>query len=145
MDQVLLDRAIELMICTDRMHKCRIDETAGRFGMGRTAHKMLMYLSRTSKCPSQKELADKFSITPAAVTGVLKRLETEGYILRTIGKDTRYNEISITEKGRKMVESTRTSFRLVDSSLFEDFSDEELEGYIRALEKIQRNLKKGNE
>ena len=101
-----------------------------------------MHLARFDKLPSQKELADRLSITPAAVTGILKRLEAEQYIERTLGTDNRYNEISITDKGRAVVDHTRLTFGNADRALFEDFSDEELDVYVRCLEKMQANIRK---
>ena len=97
---------------------------------------------RREKGMTQKELADKLSITPAAVTGILKRLEAEQYIERTLGTDNRYNEISITDKGRAVVDHTRLTFGNADRALFEDFSDEELDVYVRCLEKMQANIRK---
>ena len=141
MEQVLLEKAIKMMMRTDRMHRRLIDECAGDTGLHRTSHMMLMHLARRECCMSQKELAEHFSITPAAVTGVLKNLERDGYIVRAVGKDTRYNEISITERGREVVEASRRKFREADASLFVGFSDSELEAYIRMLERMQENMK----
>ncbi len=106
---------------------------------------ILMTLAREKKCPSQKELAELFSISPAAVTGILKNLERDGYITRETGRDTRYNEIFITERGREVVETSRKKFREVDSSMFSGFSDGELQEYITMLEKIQANMEKERE
>ena len=79
------------------------------------------------------------NITPAAVTCALKKLETDGYIERSIGDDNRYNEITITPRGRLVVEDTRAMFSEIDKSLFEGFTDKELLEFIAYLEKIQFN------
>ena len=142
MEQALLESAIRMMMRTDRMHRGLIEDGVKDIGLHRTAHMILMTLAREKKCPSQKELAERFSITPAAVTGILKNLERDGYIIREVGRDTRYNEISITERGREVVEISRKKFREVDSSMFSGFSDEELRQYIAMLEKIQANMDK---
>ena len=101
-----------------------------------------MHLAIREKLPSQKELANHLNITPAAVTGAIKKLEKEGYIERTLGHDNRYNELRITEKGREIVKQTHQLFSEVDSSMFEGFSDDELDMYIACLEKLQANIKK---
>ena len=134
--------AVNMMMQTDKMHRCLLEFKAKDFGMHITTHRVLMHLARFDKLPSQKELADKLSITPAAVTGILKRLEAEQYIERTLGTDNRYNEISITDKGRAVVDNTRLTFGNADRALFEDFSDEELDVYVRCLEKMQANIRK---
>ena len=101
-----------------------------------------MHLARDGMLPSQKELADRLDITPAAVTGALKKIEQDGYIKRSLGHDTRFNEIKITEKGRALVELTKVTFSKADASMFDGFTDEELDTYISCLEKLQENIKK---
>ena len=103
---------------------------------------MLMHLARREKCPSQRELAREFGITPAAVTGILKNLERDGYITREAGRDTRYNEITITERGRTVVEESRLGFRRTDEAIFAGFSDEDLEKYVEILERMQENMRR---
>jgi DNA-binding MarR family transcriptional regulator len=134
--------AVNMMMQTEKMHRCLLESKVKDFGMHITSHRVLMHLARFDKLLSQKELADRLSITPAAVTGILKRLEAEKYIERRPSSDNRYNEISITDKGRDVVEHTRQTFGSADRALFEDFSDEELEVYVRCLEKMQNNIKK---
>jgi len=134
--------AVNMMMQTDKMHRCLLESKVKDFGMHITSHRVLMHLARFDKLLSQKELADRLSITPAAVTGILKRLEAEKYIERRPSSDNRYNEISITDKGRDVVEHTKQTFGSADRALFEDFSDEELEVYVRCLEKMQNNIKK---
>jgi len=142
MSESKLSKAIEMMIKTDHMHKALIDSRVRTLGIHRTQHRILMHLARHEKLPSQKELADYLDVTPAAVTGALKKIENDGYVERTLGQDNRYNELRITEKGRELVKKTRRLFCEVDSSMFEGFSDEELDIYISCLEKLQANIKK---
>ena len=142
MSENKLSRAIEMMIKTDHMHRALIDSRAGSLGIHRTQHRILMHLARHGKLPSQKDLARHLDVTPAAVTCALKKIEKDGYIERTLGHDNRYNEIQITEKGRVLVQQTRTMFSEVDESMFVGFSDDELETYISCLEKLQANIRK---
>ena len=136
-----LMQAVDMMIRTDRMHKSLIDYRAKEIGLHRTQHRILMILSRLGELPSQKELADRLDITPAAVTCALKGMEEGGYIERTLGHDTRYNELHITEKGKALVNKTRELFSKTDRSLFDGFTDSELDVYIRCLEKLQNNIR----
>ncbi len=142
MSETKLSRAINMMIKTDHMHKALIDTRVRDLGIHRTQHRILMHLARHNKLPSQKELADHLNVTPAAVTCALKKIEKDGYITRSLGHDNRYNEISITEKGRDLVIQTKQLFSEVDCSMFEGFTDEELDTYISCLEKLQANIKK---
>ena len=142
MTETKLARAMEMMIRTDHMHKALIDSYVKGLGVHRTHHRILMHLARHDKLPSQKELADRLDVTPAAITGALKKIEQDGYVERTLGQDNRYNELRITEKGRELVKSTRQLFCKIDGSMFEGFSDEELDTYITCLEKLQANIRK---
>ena len=142
MEQKRVTDVVCQMIEVMRMHKTLASERVESLYPHRTAHMVLMYLSRTDACASQKELADRFYITPAAVTGILKKLEQDGYIERVQGDDNRYNEVKVTELGKRVVEDSFKMFSQLDTSLFEGFSDSELDGYIRCLTKIQENIRK---
>ena len=134
-------RAVEMMIRTDHMHRALIDSRVHEIGVHRTQHRILMHLARREHLPSQKELAAHLDITPAAVTGALKKIERDGYIERTLGQDNRFNELRITEKGRDLVKLTRRLFSEADMSVFDGFSEEELSTYVAFLEKMQENMR----
>lgn len=136
-----ISSAVNTMIQTDRMHKQLLEANVSKIGLHRTQHRVLMHIARHGKLLSQKSLAEHIGITPAAITGVLKKLERDGYIERIHGDDNRYNEVKVTELGRKVVEESKLLFLSLDTSLFEGFSDSELEGYIAYLEKIQKNIR----
>ncbi len=142
MSDTKLSLAIEMMIRTDRMHRALIDSRVGELGIHRTQHRILMHLAGCEKLPSQKELAERLDITPAAVTGALKKIESDGYIERTLGRDSRFNELKITDKGRELVALTRELFSEADASMFEGFGDAELDTYISCLNKLQSNVKR---
>ncbi|MBR3686517.1 MAG: winged helix-turn-helix transcriptional regulator [Clostridia bacterium] len=146
-------RGVHSFIMANIMHRRAIDRWAISLGMDpdssaagihRGQHRMLMYLSKCKTTPSQKDLAKCFEISPAAVAVSLKKLESEGYIKRekcSERSDSRYNEIKITELGRKVVSESCKYFRHVDSQAFKGFSDEELEIFAGLLERVQENLK----
>ena len=123
------------------MHKRLIDSSvSAQVGLHRTQHVILMHLAKKDRLPSQKELADHLNITPAAVTVALQKLESGGYIIRSAGDDNRFNEISITELGRRVVEESKAIFAKIDESMFDGFSDEELKILISYLERMQKNI-----
>ena len=141
MNEEKISSAVNVMIQTDRMHKHLLDSNVSKIGLHRTAHRVLMHIARHGRMLSQKSLAEHIGITPAAMTGVLKRLENDGYIKRFQGDDNRYNEVKLTDKGKNVIEESFRLFTRLDASLFEGFTDEELDGYIRYLEKIQNNIR----
>ena len=137
-----VSEAVCMMLKTSRMHKALIDSRVSSLGIHRTQHMILMQLAGQDKLPSQKELANRLDVTPAAVTGAIKKLEADGYVERTLGQDNRYMELRITDKGRELVRKTYKLFCESDSSMFEGFSESELHSYISCLAKLQVNIKK---
>ena len=142
MNEEKISSAVNIMIKTDRMHKHLLESEVSKIGLHRTQHRILMHIARHGKLLSQKSLAEHIGITPAAVTGLLKKLEQDGYVERVQGDDNRYNEVKVTELGKRVVEDSFKMFSQLDTSLFEGFSDSELDGYIRCLTKIQENIRK---
>ncbi len=141
MSESKLSKAINMMMKTNHMHRTLIDSRVGTLGIRQTHHRILMHLACHSSLSSQKALADHLNVTPATVTGALKKLEQDGYVERTLGQDNRYNELRITEKGRDIVNESREIFSEVDAAMFEGFSDEELDCYIFFLERLQANIR----
>ncbi len=133
--------AINRLIKINRGHKYLIESQASEIGIHRTQHRILMYIARKGELPSQKTLAEHFEITPAAISGALQKLESDGYIERSLGTDSRFNQINITEKGREIVDKTRILFSRADDSLFLGFSEAEIEEFSAYLERIIVNLK----
>ncbi len=142
MNKEKLHAAIRMMITTDRMHKRLFDTKLCDIGIHRSAHMILINIHKNGGIGSQKQLAEIVGITPAAVTGALKTLEKNGYITRTLGRDSRYNEVNITEAGEALLASSKSMFTEVDKTLFEGFTEEEFDMYISCLNKMQSNMEK---
>jgi len=141
MENNIIFEAINRLIKINWSHKAKIDGKVAEIGIHRTQHRILMYLAKKGQLPSQKRLAECFGITPAAITGALQKLEADGYIERKLGEDNRFNEITITEKGRDVVEKTKSMFAAVDEQLFQGFSKEEIVALSGYLERIIVNMK----
>ncbi len=141
MNEQKLEKAIELTMHTRHLQKALFESRLKTTGLYGTQHRILMHLACHNKLKSQKELADHLQITPAAVTGALKKLQADGYIDKSLGRDNRFNEIEITEKGSEVVRLSKEIFDSTERSVFDGFSDEELDMYILCLEKLKRNIK----
>jgi DNA-binding MarR family transcriptional regulator len=100
-----------------------------------------MKLSKGGVLPSQKELAKFIGVSAAAISGAVKRLEDDGYIVRKIGSDNRFNEIAITEQGKAVVLETKKIFSEIDGSIFDGFSEEDISALKQYLERINENTK----
>ena len=135
---------IHLLMKTDRLRRKYIEKEVKSMGIHRSQHGMLLYISRHGGNPCQREIAEKFEISPAAVAVTIKKLENNGYIVRNCSKDdNRFNELRITEKGEEIIKKSSEVFKRIDKKTFENFSDEEIEQFMTLLEKIKKSLCEG--
>lgn len=134
---------IHSLIQTNRLHRRVVEHWTADLGMHSSGHRMLMYLSHVGSITSQKEIAEHFQISGAAVATTLKRLELDGYIERSkcpCDGDCRSNSIAITERGREATQATEKYFKYVDIAALNDFSNEETQIFLSLLEKMRKNL-----
>ena len=135
---------IRKMIVVNRMHKRAIETVVDDIGIHRSKHQILMKLAKHKTIKSQKEIAEELGITQAAMTISLTKLERDGLITRISGKDNRYNEISITEKGTEIVEKSREYFAEIDRQTLSGLSEEQLSSLSVCMDMIYSNLCKLN-
>lgn len=134
--------AIKQLISVHRLHRSFCEHQIGHIGIHRGQHQMLMYLARQEQIPSQKQIADRFEISPAAVAVMLKKLENGGYVERKPSQaDNRFNEISITPKGREVVEQSRQTFDAIDQIMFRQVDEDKIDALIDTLEQICANIR----
>jgi DNA-binding MarR family transcriptional regulator len=134
------------MMRIGRMHRCIFERNISNLGIHHSQHHLLMYISKEKEIPSQKLIAEKFGITPAAVARTLKSLEAEGYIERMSDEeDSRFNKIVITPKGNEVVKQSCKAFEETDILTFGEFSEEELLCFNEYLDRIQSKLLAKNE
>ena len=142
-DQV--QTAIDMFKRTNRLHMRVFDKYIDTLEVRRRQHHILRYLyikdnQNTTVC--QKAIADNFEISTAAVTVSLKKLESMGLVQKTVDKnDSRFNSVSITKKGKAVIERTREVFWNIDSAMFEDLTEQELIVFTSCLEKMHTRLK----
>ena len=132
---------IRKMMHINRMHRSIIEKKVSTLGLHRSQHMVLMYLARHSEGVSQKEIAEHFDISSAAVAVTLKKLETGGYIERSSAQDdNRKNNVSFTAKGKEIAEKSRKIFAEVDNIMTRTLSDEEEKTIINCFEKMKQCL-----
>ena len=113
-----------------------LDET----GVYQAQHRLLMEIFRNPDA-SQNDIARSMDVSAATIAVSLKKLEKGGYIKReTVEEDNRFNKITITEKGNKVVEQSKQIFDLVHQKVFEGFSEEEKRTLFTLLQKLNSNL-----
>ena len=110
-----------------RDHKSAIDQYVDETRLHKSQHRLLMSLAALGDPVSQKKLADYLNITPAAVAVTLKKLEKNGLVTKTISnEDNRFNNVTITDKGKKIVKESQKVFQNTDDVMFKDFTEEEI-------------------
>ena len=135
------DIAVELFKRTDALHRCAFDRTVRNLDIHRSQHMVLMHLSHFNEPISQKQIAEKFGISSAAIAVTLKKLEKKGLIQKTPDdKDGRFNRILLTDQGVNLTKITHKVFSDIDRLMFQGLSEKELEIFITCHEKMQANL-----
>ena len=134
---------IQLMLCTDRLHRSAVEQTAEKNGLHRSQLMLLMYLLKHEGQVCQSEIAESFRISPAAVAVTLKKLEAGGWIERrpTAG-NARKNEIRLTEKSLSLAQDTCRAARTVDEIMCRGISEAEMAAFSATLIKMQENLRR---
>ena len=134
-------KEVGLIMKANRLHRNAIEKRLRALGMHRSQHMILMLVSHCTDNISQKELAERLQITPAAVAMMLKKLENGKYISRQTDKtDNRINRIVILPKGMEVVQLSEKSFVEVDNAMLAGISEAELAAFVQTMEKINNNL-----
>lgn len=110
-------------------------------GSPRLLVELSQYPDDPDQAPTQKELADRLHCAPPTIAASLKCLERQGYVARrTDERDSRRNRISITQKGRDILEANIRAFQQVDDHMYHGFSPEERELVHQFHQRILQNL-----
>lgn len=134
-------RNVELLLSVSRMHRNLVDRKAAEMGIPGGQYMILRHLSLCEDKTKQKDLAEYFEVTAAAIANSLKRMEKNGLVTRRSSEiDSRCNHITITSDGRSKLDAAAAAFEKIDEQLFADFSQEELAVFGAVLERLQSRL-----
>ena len=108
---------MKILIFVSQLHHRMLEKLVGATGLHRAQHRMLMTLA-DHEFESQSALANMLEISTATVAVSLKKLERDGYIQKKVKEgDSRANFIQLTERGKKVVESSREIFESMDKKV----------------------------
>lgn len=131
---------VDKYIRVNRLQHNVIERQISKTGVYRSQHRILMYVSDSPNA-SQKDIAARYGVSTATVAVTLKKLEKGGYIRRIVDdRDNRFNQICLTEKGKKVLADSVKIFSRMENRMFEGFSDEEFQVMGRLLDKVYENL-----
>ncbi len=133
---------VHKLIHTMHRHHHMFDQMREQTGLGRSAHRILMLLSDSDGSLSQTDLADALQISTAAVATTLKKMEADGYILRTANTaDSRFNSLALTDAGQGLAAMSKQMFDRMDNAVFCGFDAQEMEQFNRYMDRIQANIR----
>jgi DNA-binding MarR family transcriptional regulator len=102
---------------------------------------LAIYHIAHNKKLNQKDLADKLCITPASVSVIVHRMESEGLLVRVPDeKDGRQFNLLLTEKGQSLVPQVRSSWSKIQEEITRGLSESEKTTLLRLLQKVEKNL-----
>lgn len=91
----------------------------------------------------QKDLEIQFGISKAAISDVLNTMEKKDMISRiTSDVDARKKKIVLTDYSKEMQQELVDNQLIANKELLEGISKEELENFLKTIEKIKANIKK---
>ncbi len=143
MDNKNASAVMQLFCAADKLHRRLYEAKFADLGVHKSQHRILMYLAEDKDYfPSQKEIAERFDISPAAVAVALKKLEKDGYIKKTVfHKDNRVNNVALTKKSMAIIDKTIECTKEIEKCIFENLTDVEINQLNLILGKIQENIK----
>lgn len=139
-------RAIRIILRTERMYQTVLDSRMTALSIHRSQHSILQEIGaeeyrNPGKALSQKDIAERFGISAAAVAMSLKKMEAEGYIMRSMSAaDNRYNELSLTDKGRETLAKSASIAEELESVVYHGLTKEEVDAFLNVIYKMQENL-----
>jgi DNA-binding MarR family transcriptional regulator len=114
------------------------EKNLAAIGLTLTEIRILRLLSVNGPSPMTK-LAAELYMTPASITGLVDRLETEHLVLRERNsKDRRVVNVKVTEKGAATFEKGKKLYREFVEKTMRSLSKEEARQLVDALTKLSR-------
>lgn len=137
------DERVELvrqMLWLSRKHfqlnTAQLEET----GIGSGQIPVLLQLNHWGEL-NQRELAERTRVTPATMSGTLKRMEKNGFIVRTPDEnDARISRVRLTDEGRAQCENARRIFDETCHQMLDGLDDSSISQLSALLTRIQENL-----
>lgn len=123
-----------------RMMRWQFDRRASDLKLTRSQWSVLAHLLRTDGI-QQRELAEQMDITAITLTGLIDRMEREGWVERRADPvDRRAKRVYLTEKVAPVTKELRSLAREVRKSAMQGLSEAEQQQLMSLLIKVRSNL-----
>jgi MarR family multiple gene transcriptional regulator MgrA len=122
--------------------KKETDNNLKRLNLTMSQGLVLEYLNNTKDEElTQKAIEQHFNLQHPTVSGILKRLEKNGFITTSVNKaDRRVKDISLTQKAIEIEEIAKQDKKLMEETFVKGLSKEEIETLRGLLRKVLNNM-----
>lgn len=138
--KVEVGRKIEML---SRQIRRKVDESISSQDLTAKQGMILLVIYDLSKVKDvyAKDIEDAFDMRRATVTGILQLMEKNGIIVREENNiDGRLKRIRLTQKAINLRLKMKKNIQKVESNLLSDLSKEEIETFLKIMEKMSHNL-----
>ena len=138
--KVEVGRKIEML---SRQIRRKVDESISSQDLTAKQAMILLVIYDLSKVKDvyAKDIEDAFDMRRATVTGILQLMEKNGIIVREENNvDGRLKRIRLTQKAINLRLKMKKNIQKVESNLLSDLSKEEIETFLKIMEKMSHNL-----
>lgn len=103
---------------------------------------IIAYLyQRSGEDVFQRDLYDQFHLRRSTVTGILKLMEKNGFIVREpVPKDARLKKLVLTPKAVEQYQRVMRRIDEIETRMMEGFTQEECEQALSYIRRMQKNL-----
>lgn len=123
-----------------RMMRWEFDRRAADLKLTRSQWSVLAHLLRSDGI-QQKELAEQMDITAITLTGLLDRMERDGWVERRADPvDRRAKRVYLTEKVAPVTKELRALAREVRKTALQGLSEAEQQTLMNLLQRMRANL-----
>lgn len=139
--QQLRDGFASLIARVGRQWRRAVDRRLQPFGLTEATWLPLIHLARAPVPLRQKELAASLVLDGSSVVRLLDSLEAAGLIeRREESADRRAKTISVTERGRAIIDQVEAASLAVRNATLIGLSDDDIATATRVLDVVRRNL-----
>ncbi len=142
--RILTDEALTPPMLIGRIatvHGCKLNlRDAAQITQHNSCRLILMSLAHEENV-TQLQISQSTGLKPPTVSVAIKKLESEGYVVRTTDEDDmRAVRVSLSDKGRELEREAYALLDRIDAAMMAGFTDEETETLRRLLLRIKHNL-----
>ena len=112
-----------------------------RLGSSEAFFNFMIMLRRADEPMTQRQLSELLLVDKSNVTGLLDRLTKAGLVRRNrVLGDRRSYHVTLTERGREVIDELDAHYTATAELLMADFSDEERDEMIRLTHKLREAM-----